>query len=96
MLGEKLYRNVTEELNRRSGSLDRQNYGRYLEGNSLNYSFSEMMTKTTYVRLVSPLYRTEIQGTLLNRNSDDVNYFNKTHWTDSTRGQIPPPVNHFC
>jgi hypothetical protein len=91
MLGEKLYSNVTEELNRRSGSLDRQNYGRYLEGNSLNYSFSEMMTKTTYVRLVSPLYRTEIQGTLLDRNSDDVNYFNKTHWTDSTRGQIPPP-----
>ena len=50
-----------------------------------------MMTKTTYVRLVSPKYKTEIQGTLLDRNSDTTNYFEKNHWTDSTRGKVPPP-----
>ena len=39
MLGEKLYDNVTEELNKRTTGLNRENWGRYLEGNSLNYSF---------------------------------------------------------
>ena len=89
MLGEKLYDNVVKELKKRQRGLNRENYGLYLEGQ--DYSFSEMMTKTTYVRLVSPKYKTEIQGTLLDRNSDSPNYFEKNHWTDSTRGKVPPP-----
>ena len=89
MLGEPLSQNIQDELNKRKRGLNRENYGQYLAGQ--DYSFSEMMTKTTYVRLVSPKYKTEIQGTLLDRNSDTTNYFEKNHWTDSTRGKVPPP-----
>ena len=90
MLGEKLNENIIKELEKRKRALSRENYGQVLEGD--NYSFSEMMLKTTYVRLVSPKYKTQIDGTLLQRSSDGNNYFDRTHWTDSQgRGKVPPP-----
>ena len=90
MLGEPLNNSVIFELKRRQKGLSRNPSTPNLTG-KLDYSFSEMMTKTTYVRLVSPLFRTEIHGNLLERN-DPKNYFNQTHWTDRDgRGKLPPP-----
>ena len=90
MLGEPLSNSIRDELDRRKKGLNRDN-GLPNLGSGLEYSFSEMMTKSTYVRLISPLFRTEIKGNLLQRN-DPTNYFNKTHWTDADgRGKLPPP-----
>ena len=90
MLGEPLSNSVREELERRKKGLSRGN-GLPNLGDELQYSFSEMMTKSTYVRLISPLFRTEIKGNLLQRN-DPNNNFNQKHWTDADgRGKLPPP-----
>ena len=88
MLGEPLSISVQNELRKRARGLNRENYGQYLEGQ--DYSFAEMMTKTTYVRLVSPRFNTQIEGTLFNPNGG-LDNFNKKHWTDSERGIVPPP-----
>ena len=96
MLGEPLSLSVRHELERRKKALSRDSIIPDIKGDTLNYSFAEMMTKTTYVRLISPLYGTEIAGTLL-KNSDPYNNFNQKHWLDwneskgSSRGHVPPP-----
>ena len=59
MLGEPLSNSIIDELNRRKKGLSRENILPDLTGDTSQYSFSEMMTKTTYVRLVSPLFKTE-------------------------------------
>lgn len=73
MFGKKLNENVTAELERRKRALNRLDYhndfGQERTPSSPTtgvpeYNFSEMMTKTTYARLVSPKYKNK-KGTLL-------------------------------
>ena len=90
MLGDRIEPRIQKELDDRKNALNRDYYGATLE-DGLTYSFSEMIQKTTYVRLVSPLYKTKIEGALT-KGSNPTNRFLDQHYNDiSGRGYVPPP-----
>ena len=123
MFGRKLNKMVTNELERRKRAMDRTNFYASRERSYFDASFEsrkvndvllppeyglhEMMMKTTYSRLISPMFTRpdgglhEIHGRLLASSalSEDgtafvpnENYEN-TYWntTGDQRGYIPPP-----
>tara|TARA_B100000287_G_scaffold207394_1_gene195693 strand:- start:674 stop:5578 length:4905 start_codon:yes stop_codon:yes gene_type:complete len=113
MFGRKLNENVTKELERRKRALDRVSYYNNFAGSYSSkaldgvpeYGLSEMMQKTTYSRLISPMYTTpsgnihEIKGRLLATTAiskEEVinsNHYKNEYWntTGDQRGYVPPP-----
>ena len=115
MFGRKLNENVTKEIERRKRALDRNGYyndfggsvGSYAIDGVPEYNLSEMMQKTTYSRLISPMYTTpsgnihEIKGRMLASTAiskdgtaiDPTKHYENEYWntTGDKRGYVPPP-----
>lgn len=80
MLGRSINKKIQKELEDRKNALGRNKVDA-TSGEKSVYSFDDLAVRTTYVRLVSPVYGTEIKGRLLQQE--------EFSYSEGSEGQSP-------